>query len=88
MSEDKKTGYVTVALDHASPNVAAQLVTWLVEDVNTAVKGQDVEEAKKSIEYLREQVNNTSLADLQAVFFDLIQSQTETIARGSAGVRV
>ena len=79
VSEDKKTGYVTVALDHASPNVAAQLVTWLVEDVNTAVKGQDVEEAKKSIEYLREQVNNTSLADLQAVFFDLIQSQTETV---------
>ena len=36
-------------------------------------------EAEKSIEYLREQVTNTSLADLQAVFFDLIQSQTETV---------
>ena len=30
-------------------------------------------------QYLREQVTNTSLADLQAVFFDLIQSQTETV---------
>jgi uncharacterized protein involved in exopolysaccharide biosynthesis len=79
VSEDKQTGYVTVSIDHESPVVAAQWVNWLVEDVNAAVKGQDVAEAEKSIEYLREQVTNTSLADLQAVFFDLIQSQTETV---------
>ena len=79
VSQDKQTGYVTVAIEHQSPVVAAQWVNWLVEDVNAAVKTQDVTEAEKSIEYLREQVTNTSLADLQAVFFDLIQSQTETV---------
>jgi LPS O-antigen subunit length determinant protein (WzzB/FepE family) len=79
VSQDKQTGYVTVSIDHKSPTIAAQWVNWLVEDVNTAVKAQDVAEAEKSIEYLREQVTNTSLADLQAVFFDLIQSQTETV---------
>ena len=36
-------------------------------------------EAGKSIEYLKQQVANTSLADLQAMFFELIQSQTETV---------
>ena len=77
--QDKQTGYVTVSIEHQSPTVAAQWVNWLVEDVNAAVKAQDVAEAEKSIEYLREQVSNTSLADLQAVFFDLIQSQTETV---------
>lgn len=79
VSQDMQTGYVTVSVEHQSPVVAAQWVNWLVEDVNAAVKAQDVAEAKKSIEYLREQVTNTSLADLQAVFFDLIQSQTETV---------
>lgn len=79
VSQERKTGYVTVSLDHKSPEVAARWVNWLVEDVNAAVKTQDVAEAKKSIEYLRQQVANTSLADLQAVFFDLIQSQTETM---------
>jgi uncharacterized protein involved in exopolysaccharide biosynthesis len=79
VSHDKQTGYVTVSIDHKSPTLAAQWVNWLVEDVNSAVKAQDVAEAEKSIEYLREQVTNTSLADLQAVFFDLIQSQTETV---------
>jgi len=79
VSQDKQTGYVTVSVDHKSPTIAAQWVNWLIEDVNAAVKAQDVAEAEKSIEYLREQVTNTSLADLQAVFFDLIQSQTETV---------
>ena len=79
VSQDKQTGYVTVSIDHKSPTLAARWVNWLIEDVNAAVKAQDVAEAQKSIEYLREQVTNTSLADLQAVFFDLIQSQTETV---------
>ena len=79
VSEDKQTGYVTVSIDHESPIVAAQWVKWLVEDVNAAVKAQDVSQAEKSIEYLKQQVANTSLADLQAMFFELIQSQTETV---------
>lgn len=79
VAEDKKTGYVTVSIDHKSPVLAARWLNWLVEDVNSAVKAQDVSEAERSIAYLREQVTNTSLADLQAVFFDLIQSQTETV---------
>ena len=79
VSEDKQTGYVTVSINHQSPVVAAQWIKWLVEDVNAAVKTQDVAEAEKSIEYLKQQVANTSLADLQDMFFELIQSQTETV---------
>jgi uncharacterized protein involved in exopolysaccharide biosynthesis len=79
VSQSQQTGYVSVSIDHQSPIVAAQWVSWLVEDVNAAVKSQDVAEAERSIEYLRQQVASTSLADLQAMFFELIQSQTETV---------
>ena len=79
VSKDPLTGYVTITIEHHSPAVAAQWVAWLVEDINAVVKAQDVDEATKSIEYLTEQIANTSLADLQARFFDLIQSQTETV---------
>ena len=51
VSQDKQTGYVTVSIDHQSPVIAAQWVNWLIEDVNQAVKTQDVSEAQKSIEY-------------------------------------
>ncbi|MDB2659556.1 Wzz/FepE/Etk N-terminal domain-containing protein [Luminiphilus sp.] len=79
VSEDKQTGYVTISIEHHSPTVAAQWVNWLVEDINAVVKAQNVDEATKSIEYLTQQIANTSLADLQAMFFELIQSQTETV---------
>lgn len=42
VSEDKQTGYVTVSVDHHSPFVAEHWINWLVEDVNDAVKAQDV----------------------------------------------
>ena len=79
VSQDNQTGYVTISIEHHSPAIAAQWVNWLIEDINTVVKAQDVDEATKSIEYLTQQIANTSLADLQAMFFELIQSQTETV---------
>ena len=84
VSQDKQSGYITVEFDHLSPIVAANWVTWLVNDVNSAVKAQEVEEANRSIEYLKRQAGNTSLADLQAMFFELIQSQTETMMLAEA----
>lgn len=79
ISQDKQTGYVSVSLEHQSPVLAAQWVSWLVKDVNDAVKAQDVDEAINSIDYLKQQVSKTSLADLQGMFYELIQSQTETV---------
>ena len=79
VSQDQQTGFVKVSVEHLSPDIAALWLSWLVSDVNEAVRSQDVSEAQKSIAYLRQQVQNTSLADLQSVFFDLIQSQMETV---------
>lgn len=79
ISEDPQTGFVSVSIEHQSPIIAARWLDWLIEDVNAAVKTQDVSEATGSIEYLKQQAANTSLAELQAMFFELIQSQTETV---------
>jgi uncharacterized protein involved in exopolysaccharide biosynthesis len=79
VSQESQTGYVSVSIQHQSPILAAQWVNWLVKDVNAEVKFQDVSEAERSIEFLKQQAANTSLADLQAMFFELIQSQTETM---------
>ncbi|MDA8815000.1 Wzz/FepE/Etk N-terminal domain-containing protein [Luminiphilus sp.] len=79
VSKDKQTGYISVSIEHQSPIVAAQWVNWLIQDVNTEVKNQVVDEATRSIDYLTQQVESTSLTDLKAMFFELIQSQTETI---------
>lgn len=79
VTRDSQTGYVSVKIEHQSPKIAAKWVNWLVEDVNAAVKQQDVVRAQKSVDYLEEQISQTSLADLQAMLYELIKSQTETV---------
>ena len=79
VSQDKNTGFVTVAVEHFSPTVAKQWVDWLIDDLNSSIMRQDVAEAQQAIDYLNDQIENTSLADLQSVFFNLIEEQTKTV---------
>jgi uncharacterized protein involved in exopolysaccharide biosynthesis len=83
-SQDKETGFVTIAVEHYSPVVAQQWVEWLVEDINETVRAQDLAQAEKSIAYLEEQIRSTSLTELQAGLFDLVQSQIETMMLAKA----
>jgi LPS O-antigen subunit length determinant protein (WzzB/FepE family) len=73
-----------VEIEHVSPVIAQQWVGWLVNDINRAVRDQDIAEATRSIEYLKAQVANTALAELQSVFFELIQGQTEKVMLAQA----
>lgn len=79
VSQDKKTGFVTIAIDHHSPTVAKQWIDWLIDDLNASIMRQDVDEAEQAIEYLNSQIKNTSLSELQNVFFSLIEEQTKTV---------
>ena len=79
VSRDTNTGFVKVSVEFYSPEAARQWVDWLVADLNEYVMQQDVTEAQNSIEYLNQQIANTSLAELQTVFFRLIEEQTKTV---------
>lgn len=83
-TQDKASGFVTIAIEHQSPVVAQQWVEWLVEDINEALRSQDLAQAERSIAYLEDQIRSTALAELQAGFFDLIQSQIETMMLAKA----
>jgi uncharacterized protein involved in exopolysaccharide biosynthesis len=79
VSQNIKTGYVTIAIEHYSPEVARQWVAWLVSDINETIMHKDVREAQQAIEYLNDQIKATSLAELRNVFSRLIEEQTKTI---------
>jgi len=79
VTQDKASGFVTIEFDHYSPTIAMQWVTWLIEDLNETIMLQDVQEAEQAIAYLSEQIENTSLAGLKSVFYNLIEEQTKTV---------
>lgn len=79
VSQSKDTNFIRLGFEFYSPIIAKQWVDWLVKDINAAVKARDVAEAQRSIQYLMSQLEKTSIADMQTVFFELIEEQTKTV---------
>lgn len=79
VSQDKNSGLITIGISFYSPGMAKQWVNWLIEDVNRYMRRQDYNEATQTIEYLTEQLNSTSIAGMQTIFYQLIEEQTKTI---------
>ncbi|MBF7072218.1 LPS O-antigen length regulator [Glaciecola sp. MH2013] len=84
VSQDKESSFITIAIEHHSPYVAKQWVDWLIQDINNTIRNQDVKQAQRSIDYLLNEIEQTKLLELQTGFFELIQSQTETIMLANA----
>ncbi|MFQ2011530.1 Wzz/FepE/Etk N-terminal domain-containing protein [Aeromonas veronii] len=79
ISQDAKSGLATVAVEYYSPESARQWVDWLVADLNEAMKLRDQADATRNIAYLKAQLEKTPVADMQKVFYQLIEDQTKTL---------
>lgn len=79
VASDKETGMITLTIEHYSPEIAIQWLLLLVSDINATMREQDKAEAQRSIDYLSTKLQETQLADMQTVFYQLIEQQTKTI---------
>ncbi len=79
VNKDKESGMVTISVEHLSPTVAQQWVTWLIQDINKVMKDRDVAEAHRSTEFLNQQIALTNVADIKTVLYKLIEEQAKTI---------
>jgi uncharacterized protein involved in exopolysaccharide biosynthesis len=79
VNEDKETGMVTISVEHVSPSLAQQWVTWLVKDINKVMKERDVTEALRSTEFLNNQILLTNIADIRSMLYKLVEEQAKTI---------
>ena len=79
INQNPDTGFVTISFEHFSPTLSQSIVTNLIEEINREVKERDIKEAESSISFLREQIDQNRLTEIQTGLFQLIQAQTETI---------
>ncbi|BEU02746.1 LPS biosynthesis protein [Agarivorans sp. OAG1] len=84
ITTDKETGLITIAAEHISPVVAQQWVSWLIKDINQVMQQRAQHETKANIIYLKEQLDKTSVAQMQTVFYQLIEEQTKTLMLAEA----
>tara|TARA_Y100000310_G_scaffold321004_1_gene378048 strand:+ start:760 stop:1704 length:945 start_codon:yes stop_codon:yes gene_type:complete len=78
VTQDKETGLVTLSIKHFSPFVAKDIASKLVEAINTKMRQNDISDAQRSIDYLNEALLKTNVADMQQVFYQLIEKQQQT----------
>ena len=79
VNKAKETGMVTISVEHISPTVAQQWVTWLIQDINKVMKERDVAEANRSSEFLNKQIALTNVADIKTILYKLVEEQAKTI---------
>jgi uncharacterized protein involved in exopolysaccharide biosynthesis len=75
---DLETGIVVVSIEFISPVRAKEWMDFLIEDLNEEIRNKDVALADKSILYLQQQIEKTKVADIQNIFFTLIEQQIQT----------
>ncbi|WP_217515865.1 Wzz/FepE/Etk N-terminal domain-containing protein [Vibrio metschnikovii] len=79
VSTDKTSALYTVSVSHYSPFIAQQWATWLVEEINQVMRERTIAETTQNLNYLQEQLQRTSVADMQATFYKLIEEQTKSL---------
>jgi uncharacterized protein involved in exopolysaccharide biosynthesis len=79
VSQDKNTSMITVELEYFSPEMAQQWLSLLISDVNEFMREQDQKEARDSINYLTEQLEEIHVASMETVFYQLIEDQTKNM---------
>jgi len=79
VSQDKTTSMVTIELLFFSPKITKQWLIWLVEDLNDFMRQKDQQESQDSIDYLSKQLEKTQIANMETVFYQLIEEQTKNM---------
>ncbi|GMQ88571.1 MAG: Wzz/FepE/Etk N-terminal domain-containing protein [Gammaproteobacteria bacterium] len=77
--EDRKTGLVVLSIEWEDPREAARWANELVRRVNAMLRKKAVAESENAIGYLREQLRQTSVVELQQVVNQLIESEMKEI---------
>jgi uncharacterized protein involved in exopolysaccharide biosynthesis len=85
VGEDKVSGFTSLNIEYYSPEVAKVWADELINKINTKLQARDSKEAEKNVAFLKQQIEQTPLASMQSVFYDLIEEQTKTLmlAKGS-----
>lgn len=79
VTEDQASGLIELVVEHESPIVAQYWVQIVLDRVSEELRKNDILEAEESINFLKDQREETSLVSLDEIFAQLIEEQTKTI---------
>jgi uncharacterized protein involved in exopolysaccharide biosynthesis len=92
MSQDKKTGVITLTVRWHDPEVAAELANELVRKLNTTMQARAVAESDAAIRQLQNQIQLTDVVPLRGALAEVLESEikkkTLALVRDEYAMRV
>ena len=64
VSVDKKTGYITISIEHISPVFAQSLIFIIIDELNKVSRNKDLKESEEAINFLKNEASKSSLSPL------------------------
>lgn len=85
VSENAKTGLVTLTITWTDPELAAQWANDLVKATNDYMRGKAIVETERNIAYLKEQAAATDIAQVRSAIYTILESEIKNamLARGT-----
>ena len=78
VSEDKKTGLVSVSIEYYSPQIAKDWLDLYVQAINKHMQVRQIAKVTNNINYLQAQIQKTTIAEMQEVFYTIIEEQIKS----------
>ena len=75
VDEDKNTGLVSVSITHYSPQIAKDWLDLYVKAINEHMQARQIAKVTNNINYLQAQIQKTTIAEMQEVFYTIIEEQ-------------
>ena len=79
LSEDKKSGFITLSIKHQSPFIAKKWTELVINEVNAFYRQKDKSESEKAVSYLNQQISMTALSEIKQVIAELLQEETKKL---------
>jgi uncharacterized protein involved in exopolysaccharide biosynthesis len=77
--DNVRKGTTEIRISHPSPVLAAKLLQQVISEVNKFATLDDKAEAKRSLDYLKDQSSKTILVEVKKVLASLIQTEVQTL---------
>jgi len=77
IDEDKKSGLITLSILWRDPEIAAQWANDLVKQLNEQLRAQAIQDSKKRVGYLEQELAKTTLKDMREVLYSLLESEKQ-----------
>jgi uncharacterized protein involved in exopolysaccharide biosynthesis len=77
VDEDKKSSLITLSVSWRDPVIAAQWANDLVKQLNEQLREQAIQNSKKRIGYLEQELAKTTLKDMREVLYNLLESEKQ-----------